>query len=463
MPQQPEPSHYDASGGRSYNRARSPFDDREAAAGPNGAPSNPIPRTLVAGGGGHSPWPYEGRRPQQEPTNGSSARPNNIDLQRGPAPAPASIALPSPVHMPRPFDEQAPTGSMHPPPHARHPPTSFSNTAGPQRTPSRRQSMFRRSMAMFKGGDQQGGPRPRQGNNANGGGGGAQRQSLFRRSVMWLSGREQAPPQPQPLQQRQAPVADDDDSNAPQPRVQGFIDEKPRGRKSTYLGGGGMGDEWDVNGNGARFWKRFSTAQHLHENGVFRETDAVRRKVEKRRKMTLYGSLVGGILIVAAVIAIIIWRENVQSSAVPGALDRATFGPTTESAAPTGASSGRNNLAVNNAAQESPAAKETKADRAARATAAATPAAEKHRKHRENEDKEEKGGDGDDNRRRRRHVEASDFRVRAGDTSAATVRRGVEAAFQDDSAVVVAAAAARGGPYHARMTTRRRSSLLRRM
>jgi hypothetical protein len=156
-----------------------------------------------------------------------------------------------------------------------------------------------------------------------------QRRSLFRRSMALLSGRA-AVPHPQAQQQQLQDPTYDDDSNAPAPRVKGFVDEKPKDRSSIYMGGSGMGDEWDFQGYGAKFWKRFSVAQRKLQEGEFADADRVRAKAQKRRKWTMIISLLGGVTIIAAVVAIVIWRENVKSSYLPGALDREHNGAGTD-------------------------------------------------------------------------------------------------------------------------------------
>lgn len=319
----------------------------------------PTERNLVSPGGSNGPSPPQGpmrmgapQSPYGPPSGTGSGMQdaNGVPLHRGPmpqqrngpttgrghnGPPPAQpIALPSPVHMPANMQRgpspippaSGPNQSRGMPPmqnpepgrYAPSPGPGFSDSPGPRSAPARRPSLFRRSKAFIMGGANvdadQGGQR--QGPGPMRAQGQQQRRSLFRRSMALLTGR--GPPQGGIMPNPDA----DDDSDAPAPRVQGFIDEKPKDRKSHYLGGGGMGDEWDFNGSGSRFWKRFSVAQHKLQDGEFKDSELVRKKVARRQKVTLWSSLIGGLIIIAAVAAVIIWRENVKSSDVPGAVAR---------------------------------------------------------------------------------------------------------------------------------------------
>ncbi|UZJ51785.1 hypothetical protein CBS101457_001105 [Exobasidium rhododendri] len=216
---------------------------------------------------------------------------------------------------------------------------SDSHQAGGRMQSGRKPSLLRRSMAFISGqtadaqqpsltAQQQQQPQQqqtRQPQQQQAGGRG-----LFRRSMAFLSGRPQQMPVPsssQPQQQQQQRPTDsialDDEGDQATPRVRGFEnEEKPKNRKSEYLGASGVGDEWDYSGNGAKFWKRFSIAQRLESEGRNKDSEKLRLKTEKRRKYVICLSLLGGVIIIGAVVAIIIWRESVTTSAIPGTLDR---------------------------------------------------------------------------------------------------------------------------------------------
>jgi len=247
--------------------------------------------------------------------------------RNAPGPAPVPVSLPSPVY------PQSGAQMMANPPSYGGGRPSQDNRFGPPPGPGfsdspqvggrgqmgRKPSLLRRSMAFISGSDaQQSYPSQQQPGRPNN----SQRKSLFRRSMAFLSGR----PMPAPIQQQQEQQPDglstDDDADAPQPRVRGFVDEKPKNRKSEYLGASGMGDEWDYSGYGAKFWKRFSVAQRKESEGANKDSEAFRRKMEKRRRYIMCMSLFGGVIIIGAVVAVVIWRESVQSSDIPGAVDR---------------------------------------------------------------------------------------------------------------------------------------------
>jgi hypothetical protein len=193
-----------------------------------------------------------------------------------------------------------------------NPPPGFSDS---KRSMDRKPSLLRRSVAFMTGNDVQStSSYPQQQLGVGNGVVPARKKSLLRRSMAFLSGRPAAPIQ------GSMPIADSLDS--PMPRVLGFEDEKPKNRKSEYLGASGAGDEWDFSGSGAKFWKRFSVAQRLDAEGANKDSQALRAKTSKRNRWISLLSLLGGILIIAAVIAIIVWRENVKSSDIPGAIDR---------------------------------------------------------------------------------------------------------------------------------------------
>lgn len=258
-----------------------------------------------------------------------------------------------------------------------------------QRRPQdqRRQSIFRRSMAFMTGnggsGPQDGGapqPRPtREGGN---------RQSIFRRSMAFLSGSKPAPP---------APAPESDDANCPAPRVRGFNEKEADNRKSQYWGGGGEGREWDTDGVGSKFWRRFSAAQkHAETPGDKMEmaSRSTREKVMAQKKAATWLAGLGGILIIAAVVAVVIWRESKSSSTDdhPGSINKGNYGgtDTRQRRAPMqtslpGAEMERYQRLANEAMWarakvESPADDDGAVERAASPTqAAATPAAEQAR------------------------------------------------------------------------------------
>ncbi|PWN43158.1 hypothetical protein IE81DRAFT_98218 [Ceraceosorus guamensis] len=293
---------------------RSPMPPNDGRGYPNrmGGPAVPSAAMVGPGRDMHSqprnvPGPGPGPYNQPVPSASAPRRPMGPSQPNGYGPpgGPGGSAMPRP---------QGPNGGPPPPfPQPRGP--GFSQSPGPQQRQmqeKRQSNVFRRSMAFLTGGGQDGQVPQRRPSN------GPKRQSVFRRSMAFLTGRP--PPQP---------ASEDDDENAPQPRVRGFVDEKPRSRtKSTYMGASGMGDEWDVNGAGAKFWKRFSAAQHRAENGDPTSEAYRRRALNGRRRVKILVTI-GLIGIIAAVAGIIIWREGIEHTTdTPGSIDRSSNGGT---------------------------------------------------------------------------------------------------------------------------------------
>ncbi len=125
------------------------------------------------------------------------------------------------------------------------------------------------------------------------------RRSAFRKSVAWLMG-QNAPP-------RLAPGVGDSPSLYEEKR------EAEQRKQEYYLGVAGDGEEWDVNGNGATFWRRFSTAQHHAADKSDPVTKSSQRWLLKsaagRKRMKIFVSLVG-IAIIGAIIGIVLWRNK---------------------------------------------------------------------------------------------------------------------------------------------------------
>lgn len=200
----------------------------------------------------------------------------------------------------------------------------FSDSRGEQPA---RQSMLRRSVAFVSGTN---GDKVSQSGHGRTPSSSSQMQrkpSLLRRSVAFLTGKPIEQPAEAPVQQEakepqgfdeDAEGDDADDCDAPPPRVRGFVpDEKHQydhSRRSLFLGGGAVGDEWDANGAGANFWKRFNAAQQHSQPGQedFKTSQTYQKKVYTSRKWAKIGAGVAGILIVAMVIAIVVWRESVS-------------------------------------------------------------------------------------------------------------------------------------------------------
>ncbi|PWN29667.1 hypothetical protein BDZ90DRAFT_273571 [Jaminaea rosea] len=275
---------------------------------PFGSGDSPPGRMLVAGPG---PQGYGPRSPTSPMRPEAPLIAQQQGYNRGPPqPILRNGNDVSPMAMPRPQPAPGP---------------GFSQQAPPQK----RQSVFRRSMAFVTGGGgepswQQQQQQQQQQQGYQQGPGGNKRQSIFRRSMAFLSGKPApAPaPAPEPLEENHAP-----------PRNRGFDNEKEMiSRRSQYLGGGHKGDEWDVNGAGANFWRRFNEAQrHANPNDKMEMTS--RRYTEKaitRRKLSLWLSGLGGVLIIAAVIGIVIWREGKASNdnGNPGSINKGDFGGT---------------------------------------------------------------------------------------------------------------------------------------
>ena len=142
-------------------------------------------------------------------------------------------------------------------------------------------------MAMLTGGN----------NNGNGNGGAPPPQG---------NGQPMRMPVPEP---RRAP---------PAPRVQGLQNdwEKPdHPRKSQFLGAGGAGAEWDTDGEGAKFWRRFSMAQK--NAGTHKLEDGSRAWMASmasgRRKLIVMG-VIALVLLVGIIVGVIVWREIVSPS-----------------------------------------------------------------------------------------------------------------------------------------------------
>lgn len=192
--------------------------------------------------------------------------------------------------------------------------------------PQKRQSIFRRSMAFMTGTDsyaiiQQSQPYQQQRGNP-GGQGAPRRQSIFRRSMAFLSGRPMPMPEPAEVPE-----------NHPAPRVRGFeLEKELKPRNSQYLGGGGKGDEWDVDGAGAKFWARFDQAQkHANSNDKMEMTSRTfRQKVQAQRKLATVMAGLGGIVIIGGVVGIIVWRESSSDSSNgdPTAINKGEHGGT---------------------------------------------------------------------------------------------------------------------------------------
>lgn len=292
---------------------------------PYGQPGPRGPGAPAGLGGPHQQPPYNGpNRPGPGPNHPSSlqagpgARPPPNNIQRGPGPqgqnGPGARGPPGP------------NGNFGP---------SFSDTPGP----SKRQSIFRRSMAMLGGGPQAGPPGNGAGPpNASRSQPGQKRQSFFRRSMAMLTGNNgpsnhaNVPPHQGGQQMRMpAPVVP---RAPPAPRVQGLQNdfEKPdHPRKSQFLGAGGEGAEWDTNGEGAKFWRRFSMAQktagsHKLEDGSRAWLASV---ASGKRKLIVMG-VIALVSLVGIIVGVIVWREIVapsgSSSDEPASIYKANLG-----------------------------------------------------------------------------------------------------------------------------------------
>lgn len=329
---------------------------RSPAYGPGGMPSphhplarGPMPPNVLQRG---PPSPYDQRGPMtpsgpggpgapyQQPYNNGPNRPapnpaHTSSLQAGPGTRPP----PPPNNMQRGPGLQ---GQMNAP--GRGPPgpngqfgPSFSDAPGP----SKRQSIFRRSMAMLGGGGPQAGP-PGHGPGSNGAPRsqpGQKRQSFFRRSMAMLTGGGAHPhgangPPQQPGQQMRMPAPAV--PRAPSaPRVQGLQAdfEKPdHPRKSQYLGAGGAGAEWDTNGEGAKFWRRFSMAQKTAGTDKLEAGSRtwMASMASGRRKLIVM-SVIALVSLVGIIVGVIVWREIVapsgSNSDEPTAVNKANLGP----------------------------------------------------------------------------------------------------------------------------------------
>ena len=102
------------------------------------------------------------------------------------------------------------------------------------------------------------------------------------------------------------------------PRVQGLQNdyEKPdHPRKSQFLGAGGAGAEWDTDGEGAKFWRRFSMAQ---KNAGSQKLEAgskawMASMASGKRKLIVMG-VIALVSLVGIIVGVIVWREIVSPS-----------------------------------------------------------------------------------------------------------------------------------------------------
>lgn len=139
----------------------------------------------------------------------------------------------------------------------------INNTSSPHgQRPARKPSILRRSINALSSRHH---AQPSQTSFQSQGGGLQRKPSALRKSMAWLLG---PPPAPAPV--RLAPGMGDSPSIAAEKqfRAQG---------QDAYLGGGGDGSEWDVDGSGAAFWKRFSIAQRHAQD----KSDPLTRQSEK--------------------------------------------------------------------------------------------------------------------------------------------------------------------------------------
>jgi len=102
------------------------------------------------------------------------------------------------------------------------------------------------------------------------------------------------------------------------PRVQGLQDdfEKPdHPRKSQYLGAGGLGAEWDTQGEGAKFWRRFSMAQKTAGTNKMEDGSKawMASMASGRRKLIVMG-VIALVTLVGIIVGVIVWREIVSPS-----------------------------------------------------------------------------------------------------------------------------------------------------
>lgn len=208
-----------------------------------------------------------------------------MNLQSGrpqPQPPPVQTQFPQEPAMPQPAS--AAHGAMSPSGYARQfqPTTSFSDPPQRQQRHSKRPSLFRRSVVALTGG----------GSHPPASGAGLQRKpSALRKSMAWLLG--------PPPAVRLAPGMGD------QPNVPG--EKGAYGSQGPFLGSGGEGSEWDVNGSGAAFWKRFSVAQRHAQNQADpitqRSKEFVHEQKSANRKMR-WGVIFALIVVVALVIGL---------------------------------------------------------------------------------------------------------------------------------------------------------------
>ncbi|PWY97482.1 hypothetical protein BCV70DRAFT_65147 [Testicularia cyperi] len=298
--------------------------------GPGSAGMGPPPNVLQRG----PPSPL-GPGPAAERGPGSAGIPASLQAGSGPRGPPQGAMTNGPSSRGPPGPGSAPLSGRGPPgsSHGNFGP-SFSDAPGP----GKRQSIFRRSMALFGGGpglsqDTSGrgehyhaGPQSRQGAPPQ------KRQSLFRRSMALFGGNSgPSMPTPQPARMAGPPQP----PPAPVPRVQGLKAdyEKPdHPRKSQFLGAGGEGAEWDTQGEGAKFWRRFSMAQ---KNAHTQKLEAGSREwmasmATGKRKLIII-SVLGLTALVGIIVGVIVWREIVapsgkDSSDMPSSVYKANLG-----------------------------------------------------------------------------------------------------------------------------------------
>ncbi|PWN22748.1 hypothetical protein BCV69DRAFT_280354 [Microstroma glucosiphilum] len=218
----------------------------------------------------------------------------------------SSPRAPKPLLLCQGLEPVSPPKSMGNPP-----PLGFSET-GDAAVVKQKYSLLRRSVAFVTGSN---GP-SRKPSVLNG------RQSLMQKSLTLVMGGQR----PSEASEK---LFDDEETLAP-PRHRGFEKADTKSPQIHQLASP-RGDtaEWDADGAAAQFWRRFELAQKRAELDE-KSSQTLRQRLDAQRKAHLWSVGSAAILIVAAIIAVIVWRANLNdANTQPSAANRGSFAGTT--------------------------------------------------------------------------------------------------------------------------------------
>jgi hypothetical protein len=179
-----------------------------------------------------------------------------------------------------------------------------------------------------------------------------QKYSLLRRSVAFVTGNNGPTRKPSVLNRRQSLVQkslslviggqrssgsgekffDEEETLAP-PRHRGFEKADAKSPQISQLASPrGDAAEWDADGAAAQFWRRFELAQKRAEQDE-KSSHFLRQRLDSQRKVHMWSIGTAAVLMVAALIAIIVWRAGLNNAnAQPSAADQGSFSGTTAQA-----------------------------------------------------------------------------------------------------------------------------------